>query len=202
MPEISKFIANMGGGGARPNQFQVEIAFPSDANAFIKNGTLAVTATKFLCHATALPASDIQDIALLYRGRPVHFAGERVFGQWTISIYNDEDFLIRDAFESWSHYITRLNSTRGQVAPRSYVATMNVTQLNRNNQPLRHYQFNDCYPISVGQIGLNFDAQGIETFDVTFVYNYFLIKEGKGLPQFSYPDSTPVGDINSPDDEG
>lgn len=169
MPDISQFKAQLKQGGARSNQFEVLLRFPEAAAA----GN-AATVASFLCNATSVPAVTIDNIGLSYRGRPVNFAGERTFANWTITIINDGDFLIRDAFERWSNAIANFASTNGLVDPISYQRELDVTQLDRNGKPLKGYRFFDAYPIELGAMVLAYDNPAIQTFDVTFQYNYYV----------------------------
>lgn len=173
MATISGFKAQMAQGGARPNQFRVELTFPALVLG-TTGGPAVANAAQFLCKAAALPASTLEDITTLYRGRPVHFAGERTFAPWTVSIYNEANFAIRDAMETWHNFIVQYSATNGSVAPTTYQVDMSVFQLDRNDRVIKEYRFYDAYPTSVGQIGLDFDANNqIELFDVEFTYNYF-----------------------------
>lgn len=169
MATISDFKSQLLGGGARPNQFRVDLTFP----AFAYIGDVG-RASQFLCKSAVLPASTIEDITTWYRGRPVHMAGERTFAPWTISVYNDTNFLIRDAFEVWSNAIVNYDTTNGLLPPTEYQVQLRVTQLDRNDLPIKIYDFFDAYPTSVGQIALDYETNNaIETFDVEFTYNYF-----------------------------
>lgn len=171
MSTISNFKAQMTGGGARPNQFRVEMTFP----AFIGGAAAAGNAAQFLCKSAVLPSSTIDDITAFYRGRPVHFAGERTFAPWTVSVFNDNDFLIRNVMETWSDTILNYDATNGILSPSAYQVDMSVHQLDRNDAIVKTYTFYDVYPTNVGQIQLDFEANNqIELFDVEFTYNYFI----------------------------
>ena len=170
MATISAFKAQMQGGGARPNQFRVELTFPGGATGAAAAGGAA----QFLCKSAVLPASTMEDITSFYRGRPVHFAGERSFTPWTVSILNDTNFLIRNVMESWHNLTLNYTATNGAMRPGDYQVDMSVHQLDRNDNIIKTYRFFDAYPIEVGQITLDFEANNqIEQFDVTFQYNYF-----------------------------
>lgn len=172
MATISAFKSQMQGGGARPNQFRVILTFPAFLGSI---STAAGQAAEFLCVATQLPASILEDVQTAYRGRPVHFAGERTFQPWAVTIMNDTNFLLRNVFEAWSNGIQSYSSTLGYMRPMDYQVDMFVTQLDRNDRPLKTYNFRDAYPTSVGAIALNFGANNeIEQFDVEFQYNYFI----------------------------
>ena len=99
MANISDFKAQLIGGGARPNQFRVDLTFPS----FVSIGAVVGLNSQFLCKAAQLPASTVENMQILYRGRQVNFAGERSFAPWTVSIYNDTTFAIRNAMRSEEH---------------------------------------------------------------------------------------------------
>lgn len=175
MATISAFKAQMQGGGARPNQFQVVLTFPSFVGGI---GVAAGNAATFLCRAATLPASTVGDIVASYRGRPVHFAGERTFTPWTISVYNDTNFLIRNSMETWSNGVLNYAATNGIQRPADYQVDLLVYQLDRNDNIIKQYTFYDAYPTNVGQIQLDF-AQNteIELFDVEFEYNFFIASD-------------------------
>ena len=170
MATISEFKGFMIGGGARANQFYVQLSFPTLVGA----GVVAAQEAQFLCKAAQLPASNIENIQVQYRGRPVNFAGERTFEPWTITVYNDTSFNIRNALEQWSHRVQNLNATNGVTNPTAYQTDLRVVQLDRNGASLKSYIFKDAYPTNIGAIALDYDtANAIETFDVTFQYNYW-----------------------------
>ena len=192
MANISDFKANLIGGGARANQFRVELAFPS----FVPAGPVVGLKSQFLCKGAQLPASTLENIPLQYRGRAVNIAGERTFAPWTITVYNDTDFAIRNAMEVWSNGIQSLQNTTGIVNPRDYQVDLMVHQLDRNGAPVKTYRFIDAYPTEVGAIALDYDqANAIETFDVTFTYNYWTSNTSGGGNGFGVNASvdTPIG---------
>lgn len=171
MATISSFKAQMQGGGARPNQFRVELTFPAFVGSI---ASAAGNAAQFLCRTATLPASTVEDITAGYRGRPVHFAGERTFQPWSISVYNDTNFLIRNVMEKWTNGVLNYTTTNGIMRPSDYQVDMSVYQLDRNDRVIKTYRFYDAYPTNIGQIQLDFETNNqIETFDVEITYNYF-----------------------------
>lgn len=177
MARISDFKAFMIGGGARANQFLVQLSFPT----FVSTGIVAGQEAQFLCKAAQLPASTVENVQIQYRGRPVNFAGERSFEPWNITVYNDTSFNIRNALEQWSNGVQSLTTTEGKVNPRDYQVDLQVSQLDRNGAILKTYKFVDAYPNLIGAIQLDYDAVNqIETFDVTFQYNYWTSTTAEG----------------------
>jgi hypothetical protein len=192
MANISDFKAQMIGGGARANQFRVELAFPS----FVTAGALVGLNTQFLCKAAQLPASTIDNVQTFYRGRPVNFAGERSFQPWTISVYNDTTFSIRNAMEKWSDGVLNMAATNGRVNPRDYQVDLLVHQMDRNGATVKSYKFSDAYPTEIGAIALDYETNNqIEMFDVTFTYNYWTSNTSSSGAGFGVTTTvnTPVG---------
>lgn len=161
-------------GGARGSLFQVTFSNPANGVADIK--------VPFLVRAAQLPASDLGTIEVPYFGRKVKLAGDRTFGDWTVTVINDEDFLIRNAMEEWS---SRINSNQtnlrsfGSAAPLLYKSTAEVTQFSKTGVPIRSYKFNGIYPSSISAIDLNWgDTDSIEEFQVTFQYDWWEVSGG------------------------
>ena len=193
MANIADFKAQMIGGGARPNQFRVELTFPS----YVTLGPVAGQRAQFLCKAAQLPASSIETIPVLFTGRPVNFAGERTFAPWTVTIYNDTTFGIRNALEQWQSGIQNYDTTLGKVNPTEYQVDLQVHQLDRSGSIIKTYKFIDAFPTSISAIGLDYEQQNaIEQFDVEFQYNYFTSATGASSGfGVNVSVDTPVGSI-------
>ena len=120
---LSQFKSKLAGGGARPNLFEVSIpTFPTAiAEAWSPGDDNENGMFKFLAKATSLPASNLGNIEIPFRGRTLKVAGDRTFDDWTVTIINDEDFKLRTAFERWSNVISRLDDATGVTSPSSYM---------------------------------------------------------------------------------
>ena len=161
--KISDFKSRLSGGGARPNLFEVELAFP-DAVA-IANDVLQKT--RFLVKAAALPASTIAPVDIPFRGRILKVAGDRTFETWTVTVINDADFAIRSAFEKWMNAINKLDDASGITDPEQYQKDASVHQLDRDGGVLRSYKFWDIYPTNISTIDLSYETTDtIEEFTV------------------------------------
>lgn len=161
--KITDFKSKMGGGGARPNLFEVELSFPSAVQ--VDNDILQ--RARFLVKAAALPASTIAPVDVPFRGRILKVAGDRTFETWTITVINDVDFAIRSSFEKWMNTINRMNDGSGLTDPDSYQADAFVYQLDRDGGILRTYRFYDLWPTNISTIDLSYDTTDtIEEFTV------------------------------------
>ena len=161
--KISDFKSRLSGGGARPNLFEVELAFPD--SVAISNDVLQKS--RFLIKAAALPSSNIAPVDIPFRGRILKVAGDRTFETWTITVINDVDFVIRSAFEKWMNSINKLDDASGITDPEQYQKDAMVHQLDRDGGILRSYKFWDIYPTSVSTIDLSYETTDtIEEFTV------------------------------------
>ena len=136
----------------------------------------------FLVKAAQIPASTLGTIEVPYFGRKIRLAGDRTFGDWTVTVINDEDFLIRNAMEQWSNQIQSLQGnlrTFGGASPSLYKAQAQVTQFSKTGVPIRTYQFSGIYPSNIAPIELDWNATDtIEEFQVTFQYDYWEVSGG------------------------
>jgi hypothetical protein len=167
---ISDFKSRLSGGGARPNLFEVELAFP-DAVA-IDNDVLQKA--RFLVKAAALPASTIANIDIPFRGRVLKVAGDRTFETWTITVINDVDFSIRSAFEKWMNSINKMTDATGLTNPVDYQKDAIVKQLDRDGSVLRSYKFWDIFPTNISTIDLSYETTDtIQEFTVELQVHYW-----------------------------
>jgi hypothetical protein len=164
-------------GGARPSLFEVYLSIPP----FVAASTGSDTKFRFTCRAAQLPAATIGTVNVPYFGRTIKLAGDRTFADWSVSIMNDEDFLVRSMFEKWSNELNKLqaNVRKAYNSENDYKATLNVIQYSKDGLPIRSYDIVGAFPTSVDAITLDWDATNrIEEFGVTFAYDYWLPTEG------------------------
>ena len=170
MANIDDFKANLIGGGARANQFRVTITPPPG----IAIG-LDVRRASFLVTASQLPASNLGEIAVPFRGRNIYVAGDRPAPEtWTTTFYNDTDFMIRNAMERWHNGINDFANNTGVVNSADFQTDLFVEQLDRDETILKTYIFRSAFPLTVAAIELSTaEATEIETFEVTWRYQHF-----------------------------
>ena len=173
---ISNFKSKLTGGGARANLFEVVLTFPDAA----KPAQDVLEKARFLVKGANLPASNVAQIEVPFRGRVLKIAGDRTFDSWTVTVINDTDFAIRSAFERWSNTINRLSDNTGLTNPADYQADAYVYQLDRDGSTLRSYRFFDTFPTQVGPIELSYDAQGVQEFTVELQVQYWEAIKGSG----------------------
>lgn len=169
---LDTFKAKLRGGGARPNLFKVTIPFPVATGGDTE-------LTSFMVKGASLPSSVINPIEVPYRGRKLKVAGDRTFEPWTITVINDNDMGIRNAFERWMNLINRnVSNTSAYVDGNSlnYYSDVYVDQLDRNQVaiPTKSYEIIGAFPTNIGAIDLNYETNDtVEEFTVELNYQYW-----------------------------
>ena len=174
--KITDFKSKLTGGGARANLFEVVLNFP-DAE---QPDSDTLEKSRFLVKGANMPASNIQQIEVPFRGRVLKIAGDRTFDSWTVTVINDTDFAIRSAMERWMNVINRVSDNTGLTDPATYQADAYVMQLDRDGSVLRTYRFYDVFPTQVSPIDLGYDAQGIQEFTVELQVQWWQATKGSG----------------------
>lgn len=179
-------------GGARPTLFQVNLNLPTAINV----GTNAFQSKfTFTCSSASIPGSNVSEISVPYFGRNIKVSGDRTFDNWNVVVMNDEDYLVRNAFEAWSNALNSLVGNKRLIAADesvpglSYKADAIITHFAKggpNGGPgsnastgaesiIKQYQFVGLFPTQVEAMQMSWDATNqIQTFGVTFAYDYWL----------------------------
>ena len=190
---IADIRSSLKGGGARPNLFEVDI--PAKNGIFAYTGNNGQNEAKILVKAAQLPASNIASIDVPFRGRIMKVAGDRTFDTWTVTVINDVDFALRNAFQNWMQKINQYADSSGEGNPDAYKSKATVTQLRRatkspagssdGSSTLRDtngsglvkaytYDFFGIFPTNISAIDLSYDtADTIEEFTVEFQVDYW-----------------------------
>jgi len=169
MANISDFKAKLAGGGARANQFKVTMPFPGYASVGGEIEELA-----FLCRATSIPSMEIANINVPFRGRAIKIAGDRTIPSWSVTVYNDTNFKLRDAFERWQNGINNMSDNEGLTNPVDYQVDAFLDHLDRNGNTIKSYTLRGVYPTGIAGIPLDYEEAGaIEQFEVSLAYQFF-----------------------------
>lgn len=172
---VNDFRSNMTLDGARPNLFQVTMQFPS---ALVPGGA-SDASRKLTFHARSaqLPGSTINSIPIQYFGREVKLAGNRTFADWTLTIFNDEDFVTRNALEQW---MASLNSHTGNLRAANarssftYGVDATVDQFAKTGEIIKTYKFVGLFPVDLSPIDLDWGSNDtLEEYTATFAFQYW-----------------------------
>ena len=169
--QVDAFRGKMTGGGARANLFEVNVNYPGAAGGDTE-------LTNFMCRAAQLPGITMNPVEVPFRGRLVKFPGDRTFEDWTMTIYNDTNFGVRDAFETWMNsmntHLSNVGLNIDNAGYGTYLADIEVNQLNEAGSTVKKYKLRNAFPTIVSPIELSYDqTTAIEEFQVTLTYDYW-----------------------------
>ena len=169
---VERFKSSLTNGGARPNQFMVQLSFPT----YVAGQSLAIARAPFLVSVAELPGQTVNPAIVQYRGREVKFVGDRIYAPFTITVLNDAEMSIRTAMEQWMGGMEDYASKLGRMQPAEYQRDMQVFQLDRNGNALKEYKIANAFPVDLSPVALDFGANDqISTFTATFQYQHFTV---------------------------
>jgi len=151
---------------ARPTHFRVQLNFPGNDNSEIDS---------FFCKGAQIPTVNVGLVEMSYMARKAKFAGDKTYDDWTITIYNDDNFTIRKKLENW---IELINSTTENISEIDWTETQRdliVFHLDGKENIIKQYIMRNAYPSNPGDaIDLGWDQNDTpEEYSVTFVYDYW-----------------------------
>lgn len=168
---VNQFRSALALGGARNTKFQVAITNPINSAGDLKS--------PFLIQAASLPPLSLGIIPVPFVGRQIKLAGDRVYPPWTVTVLNDEDFLIRNAMENWNNAINSFEgnlNVLGTDAPAEYKSQAQIFQLNKRDEVIRVYQFDGIWPAEITEIEMDWGATDrIQQFQVQFAYDWWTV---------------------------
>lgn len=182
------FLANLQHGGALQSLFEVTITTPGGLGG---TATTGAADYPYMTKAATFPESTITATPISYMGREIQIPGNRESTEWTNTVYNDEDFLVRHMLEDWTW---ALNSGSGNsrralwTQPSKYTGTLQVTGFNKSLKTTvatdespavvdpevsSSYKFWGAWPSSIGEITLDWETNEIQEYEVTWQFAYW-----------------------------
>lgn len=189
---INQFKNALTNGGARSSLFEVQLTFPKSLDTNVDGVSDLLTlqlepatrALTFMCKTASIPSATVTTVDIPFMGRKVSCVGTRTFEPWAITIINDENFLVRKAFEVWmaamNGHASNMKGGGISSSPISYQVDAIVKQFSQSvnqypDKPIRVYKFVNVFPTELSNIELNWDNENtIEEFSVTLKYDYWV----------------------------
>ena len=129
---------------------------------------------EFMCKAAQLPSTTLGMIEIPYQGRKIKIAGDRTYEDWTITVFNNVDWVLKDAFEDWVKSINDPVENIGSGAHADYKRDGKVDQLDMNGDVIASYNIIGSFPTNIAAVELAFDTNDtVEEFIVTLAFDYF-----------------------------
>ena len=173
--QLSSFKSALQYGGARSSLFNMTVYVPGTFEGTTMTGVGALLQTFHLqCNVSAIPPLTVTPIEKQYFGRTVKIPGDMVYGDLSTTIFNTEDYHIRNAIEKWMDKMNGHVSNKGFSNNTDWVTDLELIQYSKDGESLMYYEFIDCWPQTLAEIPLSYDtASDIEQFDVTWAYNFY-----------------------------
>ena len=169
----TQFRANMQFDGARPNIFEVQMQFPLIAGA---NPQVAMTKFSLMCRSTQIPGSSIGQVPVNFWGREIKLPGNRTFAEWTVTVYNDEDYIIKNQFDRWMNSMnTHRTNLRvpGALAASGYSTDPVVNHYGKSGNIIQSWKLIGAFPVDIAPIDLDWAQNDtISEFSITLAYQW------------------------------
>jgi hypothetical protein len=161
---ISQIKTALKDGGARPTLFKVS-SLDTDGK----------TDRTYHVRSTQLPGSNLGILTTNWRGRPVKFPGVRTFDPWTVTMLNDDGKHRSNIFMWMKRLAGDDDGVRtaflGPYDTADYV-DLSVTQIGKDGNDTYKYELINCFPIALGDIGLDWATEGFQEYTVTWRFDY------------------------------
>jgi hypothetical protein len=173
----NSFLSKLQHGGALQSLFNVTITQPTTLTGTGITG--GVADYQYMTKGATFPESTITATPISYMGREIQIPGNRESTQWTNTVYNDEDFLVRNMLTDWMEKInswSNNNRAANWDAHSAYVGTLIVSGFKKTSVDLtaaQSYTFQNCWPSSVGEITLDWETNEIQEYEVTWEYGWW-----------------------------
>ena len=120
-----------------------------------------------------------------YFGRRIKVAGTRNYENWTATVINDEDFVIRNSLERWianiNDPVENIRNSAASIVDGGYGVDASVVQYGKRGDKIKEYEFYGMFPIDISPIEVSWAANDqIEEFSVTFAFQYWTTPDAEG----------------------
>lgn len=144
-------------------------------NRFIVSGFgLSAYQLPYMAKGAQLPSASIGSAEAFYAGRSVKLAGDRIYPDWTITIYQDIESAIYNDFQEWQEQTLSHVPNIGSNEHVTYKRDGYVAQLDRSGGIVVAFKLIGAIPTELTGIDLAADSNDTPAeFTVTLAYDYF-----------------------------
>jgi len=173
---IDNFV-NEFAGGARSNIF---VWFPQIKDS--KGDTIPNTKERmYLVKATNFPSTTVEEHVINYPGLDFKVGGKKTFEDWSITLYLDSKGKMRYELEEWMNGIHEVRDGKNvHHYFDNYKSDQTFLMLKNNGKftdPLLEIKLYGAWPKTIGSIALDYSSSEFAEFELTFSYQYHVIKE-------------------------
>ena len=170
---LDNFIAKVKNDGlARASRFNVILTPP----AGFANGSFIDRDMILLCDHIDIPSTSLATNDINIYGEVRAMPYQRMYGETRISFYVDRDMTIKKFFDRWINLIIN-PKTRIQNYYDNYASTMEAVVNTVEEKATYKIVYNECYPVSIDAVSLDYSSKDIMKLSVTMKYKYYEIHE-------------------------
>jgi len=147
---------------AKQYMFEAEIIFPQ----VIGSSELV----NILIQSSTVPGREVAAIDVPVMGQQLKIAGAVTYADWSADFRIDDNYDIYKKMRAWSELI-RGTETGISSFPAQYKSNPIIYQLDNAGNRLNAITMNGAFPITVGEVAVDWTASEVQTFSVTWSYD-------------------------------
>jgi len=133
-----------------------------------------------MARETTIPAMTHTTADVWYKGLSMKVAMKPEFQPWTVMFLCDEAHGFRNVFLKWMEKAYGIQTLTNQGHNDYKVDGISVSQLSAQGEVTSTATFYGIFPTGVTEIQLNQEGTALETFTVTFSYDYYVMNDIAG----------------------
>ena len=155
---VTDFNNQYSGDYARPNLFEVQIG-GWDSKMFVK--------------AASIPATQVGMVEVPYQNRKLKVPGDRTFADWTITVINDQNYVLREALLMWQRNISGFSGMESIIGVSEAHKTIEIQPYSRDGSKATFMHTVYGWPTEVGSIELNWETvDAVQEYTVNFAVSW------------------------------
>ena len=155
---VTDFNNQYSGDYARPNLFEVQIG-DWESKMFVK--------------AASIPATTVGPVEVPYQNRKLKVPGDRTFADWTATIINDQNYVLREALLMWQRNITGFSGMESLIGVSEAHKSIEIQPYNRDGSKATFIHTVYGWPSDIGSIELAWETtDAIQEYQVTFAVSW------------------------------
>ena len=145
-------------------------------NRYVVRGFGLPAELEFHARSASLPSATIGVAEAWHGGRATKLGGDRVYPDWTITVYQSHQASIYREFELWQELVLLHEQNVGSPNKADYKRDGQVWQLGRDDSLIVGFNIVGAVPIELGALELAADSNDTPAeFTVTLAYDYFVM---------------------------
>lgn len=126
-----------------------------------------------IARSTELPSKTLETQTISYYGADIKVGSKANYGDWSVTFLDEHESGLRDNFLFWVEKVYETDSLYNNSHIKYKYNDVVVYKHDPSGKKKSGVRFYGMFPTQVGPISLNHTGGNINTFDVTFSYDYF-----------------------------